>query len=409
MSESSELTSRDTLSLETAYAPPANEAEQVITEIWEQVFGISGIGADDDFFELGGDSLAAESITRMVGEKLGISLKSGALVESNTVREIANYLKAGKRISLPTHVVPLRSTGSRAPIFIVHGAAGLLFPTTGFMQGFHDDQPVYAFQVPGYDGQHKPYDTVEEIAAEYLKCMRMVNPDGPWHLAAFCQGSWIAFEMAAQLCKEGKSPSSLTMIDPEVHMGRMLNEHMQFLRSRKKLFARALSEARWKAKVQMDKVRCFRATGHWINPYHPDAYDLPGVWEWIRQRDLARYDKHAKSKGGSDDQIRAQGNFDTEKELERRRSEDANSATARLEIAYYRYSANAPLSIPVHLIASERRNRQLSDPLYPLRRFLPKLTVSVLGKTHRQTVSTTGPENSTIIQRVADEASVSST
>nr|WP_258571110.1 thioesterase domain-containing protein [Flavimaribacter sediminis] len=399
------MVARDSLSLETAYASPTGETEQIIADIWAQVFSISGIGVDDDFFELGGDSLAAESITRMVSEKFGVSVKSGALVESSTIREIANVISSANRPSLPSHIVPLRSTGNRIPIFIVHGAAGILFPTSSFMEGFHDDQPVYAFQVPGYDGQCQPLDTIEEIAAEYLKCMRMVSPDGPWHLAAFCQGSWIAFEMAAQLGRESKSPSSLTMIDPVMHMGRMLNEHLQFLRSRKNPLARAFSEARWIARVQMDKFRCFRATGQWINPYHPDAYDLPGVWEWIRQRDLARHDTHAQNNARADEPHGVQGKFDTEKELERRRSKDANSATARLEIAYYRYCPNAPLTIPVHLIASEKQNRQLNNPLYPLRRFLPTLTITVLGKTHRQTVSTTGPENSSIIQRVADEAS----
>ncbi|WP_043789613.1 MupA/Atu3671 family FMN-dependent luciferase-like monooxygenase, partial [Amycolatopsis rifamycinica] len=41
----------------TAYAPPTNATERLVTEVWREVLGVDRVGVDDSFFELGGNSL----------------------------------------------------------------------------------------------------------------------------------------------------------------------------------------------------------------------------------------------------------------------------------------------------------------------------------------------------------------
>ncbi|MFI9157565.1 MupA/Atu3671 family FMN-dependent luciferase-like monooxygenase [Kitasatospora aureofaciens] len=41
----------------TAYAPPTNETERLVTDVWREVLGVERVGLDDSFFELGGNSL----------------------------------------------------------------------------------------------------------------------------------------------------------------------------------------------------------------------------------------------------------------------------------------------------------------------------------------------------------------
>ena len=43
--------------LQTAYVPPRNETEEQIAAIWQKVLGIEKVGMQDNFFEVGGDSL----------------------------------------------------------------------------------------------------------------------------------------------------------------------------------------------------------------------------------------------------------------------------------------------------------------------------------------------------------------
>ncbi|MEO4044425.1 thioesterase domain-containing protein [Hoeflea sp. CAU 1731] len=417
MSQHTETITRESLMLDTPFAAPSNETETTILTIWSEAFGIAGLGIDDDFFDLGGNSLIAATVTRQIGEALGVPLKTGALVEANTVREIAMLVQDRTGSSLPSHIVPLRSVGDRIPIFIVHGAAGLLFPSPAFMGGFHDDQPVYAFQVPGYDGQSEPLETVEAIASEYLRCMKLVSPRGPWHLSGFCHGSWIAFEMASQLRDEGQKPESVTVVDPGVQEGRMLSDYMHFLRRHGKgPVAASLSEMKSQCKGLLNTWRCYRATGIWADPTNPDSCDIPQVWDYIDMRNRKRQARALKKAAATASREELEerqwmwdrqdeGAFETEKELELRRTAEANTAIDKLKLAYYKYAPRKSLDIPAHMIASEFQNEKLKDPTYPIRRFMPDLDITVLGQYHNDTVSTSGPENASIIQRVADEAS----
>ena len=56
--------------------------------------------------------------------------------------------------------------------------------------------------------------TLEEMAAEYLKSLRTVQPEGPYLLGGFCGGGIIAFEMAQQLRDQGQEVDLLVLIEP---------------------------------------------------------------------------------------------------------------------------------------------------------------------------------------------------
>nr|WP_258571111.1 thioesterase domain-containing protein [Flavimaribacter sediminis] len=400
--------------MDTPYVAPTQESEAIIVKIWSEVFEISDIGIDDDFFDLGGNSTIAETITLKVSEAFGITFKSGSLVEATTVRDVARVIKDTSELSLASHIVPLRSNGDRTPVFLVHGGAGLLFPSTEFMSGFHDNQPVYAFQVPGYDGQCEPFDTVEEIAAEYVRCMKQVSPDGPWHLAGFCNGSWIAFHMAAQLEKEGNSPLSLTLLDPGVQEGLMQQD---YLRRRAITAKKGLKRLAFLIKAfgqdLTQSYSCYRSTKHWVNLRKKEAYEIPVVKEWIknlnRERHKATIAKARQS--GEDTSVLKEiewtwddENFDTEAELERRRTPEANEAIEKLKDAWYKFVPTDTIDMPVNVMSSESRATSYRQPSFPVRRAMPNLETTVVGRFHRDVISTAKPDNALYIQAAIDKA-----
>jgi phthiocerol/phenolphthiocerol synthesis type-I polyketide synthase E len=73
------------------FAAPANETEQRLVGIWENVLAIGGLGVNDDFFELGGDSLAAitlfTEIERAFGTKPPLSRSYGEWIAIDTLAE----------------------------------------------------------------------------------------------------------------------------------------------------------------------------------------------------------------------------------------------------------------------------------------------------------------------------------
>jgi len=71
--------------------PPLNGTpiEQAVAEVWREVLGGAVRELDDDFFSLGGDSLAATRIVARLSHEFGISLGVAALFEAPTVARLA--------------------------------------------------------------------------------------------------------------------------------------------------------------------------------------------------------------------------------------------------------------------------------------------------------------------------------
>ncbi|MEN1681704.1 MAG: non-ribosomal peptide synthetase, partial [Planctomycetota bacterium] len=78
------------------YTPPANDAQQLLAEVWAEVLGVDRVGIHDDFFDLGGASLKSLQIVA-AAEARGVRLAEGSLspallFEHPTVAELAECL-----------------------------------------------------------------------------------------------------------------------------------------------------------------------------------------------------------------------------------------------------------------------------------------------------------------------------
>ncbi len=79
--------------LSAPYIPPQNEIEQAIVDIWQDFFGFDQIGIDDDFFELGGDSLKAIRIILRMRETFNtITLSLQEFFKAPTIAEMAEHV-----------------------------------------------------------------------------------------------------------------------------------------------------------------------------------------------------------------------------------------------------------------------------------------------------------------------------
>ena len=71
------------------YAPPGNEMERRVAEIWQEQLGIAQVGIHDNFFELGGHSLLATQVLSRLREDFQTSIPLSSLFEAPTVAELA--------------------------------------------------------------------------------------------------------------------------------------------------------------------------------------------------------------------------------------------------------------------------------------------------------------------------------
>jgi thioesterase domain-containing protein len=177
-----------------------------LARIWSELLERSNIGPEDDFFELGGDSLLAVWLMEEIAERTGRDLPLSLLLEGATIRHLASALDAqgaqrGMWRGINVH-------GTRCPLFWIHGWAELLS-----MRSYFDaDQPVFQIQDPlTRRWQVKP--PLELSARRYVEELRRIQREGPYQLIGYCFGGVIAYEMALQLLASGERVAFLGLLD----------------------------------------------------------------------------------------------------------------------------------------------------------------------------------------------------
>ena len=75
--------------LETPFIAPRTSIETQLTEIWGNILCVDQIGVNDNFFDLGGHSLAAAQVISRINDAFNVNLSPQSLYETPTVVELA--------------------------------------------------------------------------------------------------------------------------------------------------------------------------------------------------------------------------------------------------------------------------------------------------------------------------------
>ncbi|MEU8512749.1 amino acid adenylation domain-containing protein [Kitasatospora sp. NPDC048722] len=76
------------------YAAPRTPVEEGLARVWAEILKVDRVGLEDDFFDLGGDSIRAVQIAFRVQRELGIALRPVDVQLHPTVVELARHLSA---------------------------------------------------------------------------------------------------------------------------------------------------------------------------------------------------------------------------------------------------------------------------------------------------------------------------
>lgn len=199
----------------TEYAPPSSDTEQTLVELWQDILGLSRIGIDDNFFDIGGHSLLAVRLMSRIEDTFGQSIALSALFSQSTIRQLAALLD-GRLQALPwSPLVELQglSTSARPPLFCFHPVGGSVFCYRELSNQLGEYQPFYVLQALGLEEGQEPLESVEEMAAYYIRQIKEVQPQGPYLLAGWSFGGLVAFETAQQLRSAGEAVALVALID----------------------------------------------------------------------------------------------------------------------------------------------------------------------------------------------------
>ena len=195
--------------LETPFLEPGDRTEAAVADAFREVLELDCVGAADDFFELGGDSLSAVEMLTTVSERLGVELSAADLLEAPTPAGLAARARTSGATELPD-LVRLQD-GDKRPVFVIPGGAGDgedLFAARRVARSTGGGFPFLCFR-----SGPAPHPPVPELAAGFIRQLRTACPHGPYALVGDCVGGIVAFAMARQLLEEGDRVALLALLD----------------------------------------------------------------------------------------------------------------------------------------------------------------------------------------------------
>src|SRR5579863_3139139 len=202
---------------ESANAQPgaaeADDTTKQLVRIWQELLGVDSIGVDQNYFDLGGDSVLAVHLFAEIEKAFNVKLPLATLFEAPTIQELARILSSEVSTSDWSPLVAIQPAGSRPPFFCIHGAGGNVLIYRELSQSLGSDQPFFGLQSQGLDGGCPPLTKIEDMASLYVKAIRRQQSQGPYFLGGYCGGGLIAFEVAQQLRNEGEEIALLALFD----------------------------------------------------------------------------------------------------------------------------------------------------------------------------------------------------
>jgi len=190
------------------YVPPKNKIEESLVSIFSEVLKIEKIGINDDFFELGGNSLLVVGLLSKINKSFNKSLSLTAIFQASNVLKLSTVIEKGS--DALDILLPIQIQGKENPIFAVPGIGGTGLEYELLSRTLGKGQPFYVLQSVGFDGKRRFLSTVEAIAKENVKFIKDFQPQGPYRIMGFSFGGTVAFEMARLL---GDEVEGLMMLD----------------------------------------------------------------------------------------------------------------------------------------------------------------------------------------------------
>ncbi len=256
-----------------AGAIPKTPLELQLQLLFQRALRRAGVGVDESFFELGGDSLQALELIVQIEKATGKRLPLESLFLTPTVRSIAREIESAARGNDWSCLVPLQKAGARPPLFLVHTTPGDVLGYGNLIHHLGADQPCYGFQALGLKDGAEPQSTIERMAREYVALLREFQPRGPYLLGGWCFGGIVAVEMAQQLREAGQEVGGLLLMETISVSPGLANWAYQLARFRclfqmspRRWWQYLEAKAKYRRQVELDNRMRFRRAGGEVDP-----------------------------------------------------------------------------------------------------------------------------------------------
>ncbi|WP_417629250.1 amino acid adenylation domain-containing protein [Nocardia lasii] len=210
-----------------AYRPPTTPLQRAVAEVYAEVLGAGKVGLDDDFFELGGNSLIATKAISRLRTRIGAEVRVQWFFTDATVAGLADRIDAtqsatgdydlesddalGVLLAIRNRVP--HGTEAGGTLFCIHPMYGLSWCYAGLAQYIPARRPIFGLQSPALSEAGYLPGTLAEMARRYTAEIRAQQPHGPYRLMGWSLGGVLAHAVATELQQAGERVSLLAMLD----------------------------------------------------------------------------------------------------------------------------------------------------------------------------------------------------
>lgn len=194
------------------YQAPSTPTEEALAAIFAQVLGLDGVGVEESFFEVGGDSLLAARLIDAVHNAMGIRVTWRLLMNAPSVKLLSRQLESADN-SIDVVPFEILKHGSGAPLFCVHPSGGFSWPYRGL--GRYLNCPIFGIQQVSTNGQRSP-GSIREMAETYADTIQQRYPSELYHLLGWSFGGVVAHQLAIELQRRGCVVRRLVLLDAPI-------------------------------------------------------------------------------------------------------------------------------------------------------------------------------------------------
>jgi amino acid adenylation domain-containing protein len=215
---------------------PRTAIEIQLVDLWAELLGVPHLSIHDNFFELGGHSVLAIELFARIERQFKRQLPLATLFRHGTVAQLSALIAEPAQDGSPVKIVELQQGApGRIPLYIMPSLAGDLLLSRPLILGLEPHTPVYGLQPDFSSGHRQVFDDFRLMVALYVETLLGFQAEGPFALAGYSYGGWLAYEMACQLWAKGARADLLAILDtgPDIReAGRGCLWQLQALRAR---------------------------------------------------------------------------------------------------------------------------------------------------------------------------------
>jgi Thioesterase domain/Phosphopantetheine attachment site len=251
------------------YVAPNGELETLIAKLFAEILTLDHVGANDDFTELGGDSLLGEVLSMLISERTGFNFEIPLLVEHGSPRRIIALLRAkgvvalssrsrqaGNRPGSRVEILSLQQGKDNTPLYCMPSITGSVSCYIDLAKILGRDRPVYGIWIAdqAQTGMSEAFASLRKMAASMTAKLLTRHREGPICLIGHSFSGHLAIEVARQLVGHGKLVTFVGIIDTMPGAASLAPAH--------RIYHFARNVGPWALKVASRGIADVK---HWVN------------------------------------------------------------------------------------------------------------------------------------------------